>query len=146
MFRRLFARAAPPPSFSPDLGGDDPGRLRAEMQACLDRAGGTLTNVRRAGALSDLFDRLTPAGQRRYVAVLQSLDETAAEATSQRYSRIEEAELFGRSSSKLAILDAFETPRRRMLEQIKSARDGARTITALRAVADDETRKIIDSL
>lgn len=145
-FHRLFGRAAPPPSFSADLGGDDPDRLRAEMQACLNRTGGTLTNVRRAGALSDLFNKLTPDGQRRYIGVLKSLDETAAEATSERYSQIEEAELFGRSSSKLAILDAFETPQRRMLEQIGSARNGARTIAAIRERADDDLKKIINNL
>lgn len=146
LFNRLFGRAPPPPSFSADLGGNDPDRLRAEMQACLNRAGGTLTNIRRATALSDLFNRLTPEGQHTYISVLKSLDETAAEATSERYSQIEEAELFGRSSSKLAILDAFETPQRRMLEQIKSARNGVEAIAALREIGDDELITNIDSL
>jgi hypothetical protein len=146
LFNRLFRRAPPPPSFSVDLDGDDPGRLRAEMLACLNRAGGTLANLRRAGALSDLFNKLTPDGQRRYVDVLTSLDETAAVATSERYSEIEEAELFGRPSSKLAILDAFETPQRRILGQLKATRNGAQTMDAIRQHADDELKKSIDTI
>lgn len=150
LFRRLFAPflapPVPPPVFTPGLGGDDAEHLRLEMQACLNRTGGTLATARRAEALCDLFEKLTPDGQHSYIAVLKSLDATAAVVTSERYSQIEEAELFGRSSSKLAILDAFESPQRRMLGMLKGARNGARTIAALRSVADDDLKLSIDTL
>jgi malonyl-CoA decarboxylase len=149
LFDRLFAsfrKAAPPLTFDPDLSGDDAERLRAEMQACLNRAGGTLANLRRMEALSDLFGRLSPEGRRVYVAVLAALDRKAAETTSERYSEIEEAELFGRSSSKFAILDAFETPRRRMLAMLKGTKNGAGTMADIRAISDDDLTSEIDTL
>jgi hypothetical protein len=150
LFRRLFARflapATPPPVFTADLGGDDTEHLRAEMQTCLNRTGGTLATARRAEALSDLFWKLTPEGCRAYIATLESLDTTAAEVTSERYSQIEEAELFGRSSSKLAILDSFESPQRRMLSMLKGTRNGSATIEKLRSLADEDLKSSIDTL
>lgn len=145
-FKTLFSRPAPTLEFSPDLSGNDPNRLEAEMRACINRIGGTLTNARRANALAGLFQNLTPAGQRQFIAVLTYLDEDAAEQTSERYSQIEEAELFGRSTSKLAILDAFETPRKRMLSQLKSARDGDETLAAIREMADEDLKNEVDNL
>lgn len=150
LFRRLIApfliSRTPSPVFTPDLGGNDPDVLRAEMQACLNRTGGTLTNLRRAEALSGLFGGLTPEGRQRYIATLKSLDTAAATVTAERYSEIEEAELFGRSTSKLAILDSFESPQRRMLTMLKGARNGAGTIEEIRALADDELKLSIDTL
>lgn len=149
LFDRLFSnfrKSVPPPTFTPDLGGEDAERLRAEMQTCLNRAGGTLVNLRRMNALADLFGRLSPEGRGVYVNVLGTLDKKAAKATSERYSEIEEAELFGRSSSKLAILDAFETPQRRILAMLKGTKNGAQTIEEIRAIADDDLKKNIDTL
>jgi hypothetical protein len=149
LFDRIFSsfrKTAPPPIFDLNLAGENAERLRAEMQTCLNRTGGTLTNLRRIHALSDLFDRLTPEGRRKYVSVLGTLDKKAAQATSERYSEIEEAELFGRSSSKLAILDAFETPQRRMLAMLKGTKNGTAVITDIRAIADDELKREIDTL
>lgn len=150
LFRRLFAPflapAVPPPAFTADLGGDDAEHLRIEMQACLNRTGGTLATARRGEALSDLLLKLTPEGCRVFIATLQSLDTTAAEVTSERYSQIEEAELFGRSSSKLAILDSFESPQRRMLGVLKGTRNGSETIEKLKSLADEDLKFSIDTL
>jgi hypothetical protein len=74
------------------------------------------------------------------------LDKKAAEATSERYAEIEEAELLGRSSSKLAILDAFETPQRRMLAMLNGTKNGAATIEDIRAIADESLKNKIDTL
>lgn len=146
MFKRLFARPEPPPTFSPNLGGNDAERLLSEMRDCINRVGGALTNARRANALADLFGKLTPAGQRQFIAVLKRLDDIGAENTADRYSQIEEAELFGRSSSKLAILDAFESPVKRMLWQLQSSRDGAKAIAGIREAGDRSLNEIIDNL
>jgi len=149
LFDRLFPnfrKTVAPPIFDPDLAGNDAERLRTEMQTCLNRAGGTLANLRRINAVADLFHRLTPEGCGVYVNVLGTLDQKAAKATSERYSEIEEAELFGRSSSKLTILDAFDTPQRRMLAMLKGTKNGARTIEGIRALADDSLKREIDIL
>ena len=140
IFAPLFARPAPP-AFTPDLPGDETRVLADEMQACLNRTGGTLATLRRAQALADLFGRLTPSGRQIYIATLKSLDAAGGKSTADRYSEIEEAELFGRSSSKLAMLDAFETPVRRMLTMLIGTKAGSALIAELTEYADEDMRK-----
>ena len=141
----LFARPAPP-RFTPDLPGDETDVLAAEMQACLDRRGGTLMTVRRTEALAELFGNLSPEGKQRYIDVLKSLDAAGGAAAADRYSDIEEAELFGRSSSKLALLDAFETPVRRMLAALNGTENGQAVIAGISDLADEELRSQIKVL
>ena len=123
LFAGLFARSAPP-AFSPDLPNAETAVLAAEMQACLNRSGGALTTIRRAQDIATLFSGLSTEGKRRYVDTLLSLNDTAGKSVSDRYSEIEEAELFGGSASKLAMLDAFETPVRRMLGALNGTENG----------------------
>ena len=149
-FRRLFApllaRPVPPPKFSTDLSGDDPAVLRAEMQACTHRDGGTLATARRAHALAELFGKLTAEGKQIYIGLLIGLDDAAPASAADRYSQIEEAELFGRSSSKLAILDAFERPTRRMLTLLNDSGLGAQMIAEIRAVSPTVLQEDIDKI
>jgi len=149
-FRRLFshllAPPVPPPTFSTDLAGDDPAVLRAEMQACTHRDGGTLATVRRAQALAELFGKLTADGKQIYIDLLIGLDTAAPASAADRYSQIEEAELFGRSSSKLAILDAFERPTRRMLTLLNDSGRGAQVIAEIREVSPTVFQEDIDKI
>ena len=141
----LFARPAPP-SFMPDLPGDETMVLAGEMQACLNRSGGTLATLRRTNALAGLFTGLSADGKLRFIDVLNSLNAAGAKAATDRYSDIEEAELFGRSSSKLAMLDAFETPVRRMLAALNGTTNGPALIAEIRELADDELADQMNSL
>lgn len=136
----LFARPAPP-SFTPDLPGAETDILASEMQACLNRSGGTLMTLQRTKALAGLFAGLSADGKQRYIDVLKSLDASGGKAATDRYSEIEEAELFGRSSSKLAMLDAFETPVRRMLAALNGTTNGPSVIAAIRELADDDIKE-----
>lgn len=145
LFGSLFARPAPP-AFSPDLPDDETEILAAEMQASLNRSGGTLMTVRRTEALAALFPGLSATGKRRYIDVLKSLDAASGKSTSDRYSEIEEAELFGRSTSKLAMLDAFETPVRRMLAALNGTENGPALIAEIRELADEDLLKQLISL
>jgi hypothetical protein len=137
LFVSLFARPAPP-SFSADLPDPEIGTLAAEMQACLDRRGGALATIRRAQAVATLFPALSGTGKRRYVETLKSLNSAGRKSVSERYSEIEETELFGGSTSKLALLDAFETPVRRMLAALNGTENGTALIAEIREIADDE--------
>lgn len=145
IFTSLFARPAPP-SFMPDLPGDETDVLAAEMQACLNRSGGALATVRRTEAIARLFAGLSADGKRRYIETLKSLDAAGGKSASDRYSDIEEAELFGRPSSKLAMLDAFETPVRRMLAALNGSENGPALISKIRELADDELISQMNSL
>lgn len=135
----LFERPAPP-SFTPDLPGAEIEVLAAEMQACLNRSGGALATIRRTAALAGLFRDLSMDGKQRYVETLKSLDAAGGKSAADRYSEIEEAEMFGRSSSKLAMLDAFETPVRRMLAALNGTADGPALIAEIREFSDDDLK------
>lgn len=145
LFGSLFARPAPP-AFTPDLPGDETDTLADEMQACLNRRGGTLTTLRRAEALAGLFAGLSAEGKHKYIETLKSLDAAAGRAVGDRYSDIEEAELFGRPSSKLAMLDAFETPVRRMLAALNGTANGPALISEIREFSDDDLKNLMDNL
>ena len=137
--RKLFAgRARPgrdPAPFSADLGGDDDARVSAALRECLARTGGERATAQRAAGLVRLFIRLSPDGRARFAHILDEMNETDAVDAMSRYSRIEEAELFGRPSSKLAIFDAFEPPRRRLLLHFRDAPGGDAMLTALRDIS-----------
>jgi hypothetical protein len=145
IFASLFARPEPP-SFSPDLPDAETGTLAAEMQACLNRSGGALTTIRRTQAVATLFSGLSAEGKRRYVDTIRSLNDTGGKSVSDRYSEIEEAELFGGSASKLAMLDAFETPVRRMLAALNGTENGAALIAEIRDFGDEELTREIHNL
>ena len=144
-FTSLFARPVAP-TFTPDLAGVETGILATEMQACLNRDGGALATIRRTTSLARLFDGLSADGKRRYVETLKSLDAMGVKSAADRYSEIEEAELFGRSSSKLAILDAFETPVRRMLAALNGTADGPNLIKKIMQYSDESLKKHIRNL
>lgn len=140
LFAGLFARPAPP-AFSPDLPDTETAVLAAEMQACLNRSGGALTTIRRTQGIATLFSGLSAEGKRRYVDTLLSLNDSAGKSVSDRYSEIEEAELFGGSASKLAMLDAFETPVRRMLGALNGTENGPALIAEIGEFGGEEIIK-----
>lgn len=139
LFAALFERPAPP-SFTPDLPGEETEALAAEMQACLNRSGGALATIRRTTALAGLFGDLSMDGKQRYIETLKALDAAGGKSAADRYSEIEEAELFGRSSSKLAMLDAFETPARRMLAALNGTANGPALIAEIKGLSDDDLK------
>ena len=152
--RALLSRilAGPPtrPVMSADLGGDDEARLLADMRACLDD-GSVVGTRRRADALADLYLRLAPPGQARFVRAVGALGDdpgTAAGGLSEpgAFARMEELELFGRASSKLAVLEGLEPPRRRLLKLFAGTARGPEMLDAMRRHADDGLSAEIDRI
>lgn len=145
-FRALLARhlagPASPAPLSPDLRGDDPERLRADMRSVANDAD-RIRAGRRAEALADLHRRLTPEGRARFAAVAGTLD-APVESGADRYARMEEMEYFGRVGDRLALLDGFVPPRRRLLTLLAAAAGGRETLEAIRRDADGEFADEID--
>ena len=108
-----------------------------EMQACLRQTGGVLATRRRIANLVDQYARLDPEHRMGFVKALNCLDD-AQRGSSDHYARLEETELFGRASSKLAIFATLEPPRRQMLTLLNGAKGGPELLLSLRQVADDE--------
>ena len=146
LFARLFGKSPPHLSFSPDIPENERPKLLAELQACAHRRGGTLNNTRRAQALADLFLSLSPAGQQVFADTLNGLNETAHRSTGDRYAEIEEEELFGGSDSKLAVLDMFETPRRRVLSHLRNSNAGPECLLEIRRLSESDLQNDIDEM
>ena len=146
LFSRLFAKSAPLPAFSPDIAGDESSRLAANLRACANRRGGALKNARRAEALTGLFAGLSPTGKRVFAEIIDTLNDDARESMGEQYAEIEEAELFGGSDSKLAVLDMFETPRRRVLNYMSTTVTGPDALRDLREFGGAAMRNEIDSI
>ena len=144
--KRLFSSGQPVATFAPNLAGEDRQRLIAEMKACIERRGGEFKNARRVNALVDLFSKLTDDGKRVYAGIVDGFDEIAKEDIGEKYSKIEEAELFGGSASKLAVLDSFESPRRRLILLLNDTENGQSMLLELATIVSTESQKEINSI
>lgn len=133
-------------SFSADLDGNDPARLREELGKCAAREGGRLATSRRMDALVALFGKLSPAGRARFAEIIERMDEEATDRTGASYSNIEFAEFVGRASSRMAFYDLFERPRRRVVALLADARGGRAMLAALREAAGDALQADIDEI
>ena len=120
-----------------------PEQIVLEMRACLRLTGGVMATRRRIAALVEMFDGLDTKGRQGFADALNRLDE-AHHSSGDQYARLEETELFGRASSKLAILETLEPPRRRMLSLLHGAKGGPALMQTLRQVADDDLSAEID--
>ena len=146
MFKGLFSKHAPALSFSPDIPEQEKAQLLSELKDCANRRGGSLRNARRAKALADLFYALSPTGKEIFANLLAGTNDSAERSAGERYSEIEEAELFGGSDSKLAVLEMFETPRRRLLAHLGTTPGGKDLLHEISALSSPEVCQDISDL
>ncbi|MEE2996502.1 MAG: hypothetical protein VX700_05090 [Pseudomonadota bacterium] len=146
LFKGLFSKNAPTLSFSPDIPEEEKASLLSELNDCANRRGGSLQNARRAKALGDLFNALSPTGKEIFANLLAGTNDSAERSAGERYSEIEEAELFGGSDSKLAVLEMFETPRRRLLAYLGTTPGGRGLLHEISALSPPEVRQDIRDL
>ncbi|HCH56171.1 MAG TPA: hypothetical protein DEV64_03690 [Rhodospirillaceae bacterium] len=146
LFASLFQKKSQPVPFSPDIPPDERPLLLAELTACANRSGGSLKNARRAQALADLFRGLSPAGKKVFADTLGTLNDAASRTSGEQYSEIEEAEFFGGSESKLALLDMFETPRRRILHHLSGTSSGLKILGEISTLSEVDVQKDIDEV
>lgn len=150
LLSRVLAGPPPRPVLAADLGGGDEARVLADMRACLDDASAVGTR-RRADALADLYRRLAPEGQARFVRAVGALGGKSGQAAGGlsepgAFARMEELELFGRASSKLAVLEGLEPPRRRLLNLFAGTPGGPEMLDAMRRHADAGLSAEIDGI
>ena len=143
---RLFGVKAPQTARRPAPAPPGTGPLRAELELCLARHGGALSNARRVDGLVSRHRDATPAALTAFASDLAQLNDGAADRAAAHYSKMEESEFFGRRSSRIALFDAFETPRRRMLAFIRDANGGTDLLQRVRAVAGTELASDIDDI
>lgn len=134
--KRLFGPRPPSFQFSADLPDDEPARLHEVFDDCLSRKGGTLATDRRTKALAELFSKLSPTGKKRFAGEIEARDDTAVQATLNSYAEIEEAELFGRARDRMAIFDALERPRLRLLSMLAATPDGPHILAEIAGISN----------
>ena len=149
MLKYIFRKFFFPPrvatlQFTPDLAGNDRDHLKQEMEACLNRDGGSVRNLKRVEALTELFLQLSPVGQQVYVEVLTGLEDTPTQTSGDTYSKFEEAEMFGGSASKLAVLDVFEPRRRRFISMLRASERGPEALVTIESIGPEDLKKDIE--
>ena len=146
VFKKLFGKKTPRLSFTPNLPEEERTGLLSELKDCANRKGGSLKNARRAESLANLFHSLSPSGKEVFANLVAGLNNDAGRSAGEQYSEIEEAEFFGGSESKLAVLDMFETPRRRLLAHLATASGGKDLLNTISAILPVEAAQDIKDL
>lgn len=139
---RLFRRKAAEPlddDAAPTIASD----WSKAIASCLAVEGGRRATAIRCERLLRAVEVTGTEGLERLAALLSSLNETAAASVGERYVAMEEADLFGNRSARLAMLDVFETPRRRMLALISVCHGGTDLLLEISDIAGPDLGKDI---
>ena len=113
------------------------------IAACLAVEGGRRATAVRCERLLRSVEKEGDEGLGRLAALLSTLNKTSAISVSERYVAMEEADLFGNRSARLAMLDVFETPRRRMIALIAACPGGPDILHKIEEAAGPDLGKDI---
>ena len=146
MFREIFRQKYSAITVSKDLPAQDAERLRKEMLECLHRRGGEREKNLRAIAIAEIFHSLSINGKKTYSNILSTIGDHRSHFKGDDYSQMEEAEFFGKSNMRRAILEIFESPSRRLCDILINTPNGLNCLTAVRKYADKNLEKEIDAV
>jgi malonyl-CoA decarboxylase len=119
--------------FAPDLSGDDPERLAAQMKACLDARGGEVSARARAAALGREYLALSGEGRRRFLKVMADRFGPDRARVDAAIATLATADASARPAAELALRTALEPPRVRLLAQFNALPEGIKFLVDLRA-------------
>ncbi|MBI2239800.1 MAG: malonyl-CoA decarboxylase [Magnetospirillum gryphiswaldense] len=120
-------------SFAPHLPDDDLGRLRDQMQACLDGKGGEVSARARAAALGREYLELSPDGRRRFLKLVAAEFGPDSEAVDQAMEALRQAPPEKRAVVEQRLRQVLEPPRLRLLTQFNALPEGVKFLVDLRA-------------
>jgi malonyl-CoA decarboxylase len=132
------------------LTGDAVGRLREQMQDCLEGRGGEVSARARAAALGQAYLALAPAGRERFLRLLATefdIDHVAVSAACQRLAHVRGDDEKRRIERTLR--QALEPPRTKLLTQFNALPSGVKFLVDMRAelmtfARDDEVLTALD--
>jgi malonyl-CoA decarboxylase len=143
----------------PDLPEDDAQRLRQQMQACLDGAGGEVGARARAAELGRTYLALNQGGRGRFLRVLAEGFDADHAAVDRCCARLAAAKTpADRAAAQQAMRTALTPPRLRLLRQFNALPEGVKFLVdrreeliavagddlALRGLADDLRQLLAD--
>ena len=127
----LRAEGVPP---RPELPADDSARLRAQLRACLDAAGGEVSARARAAELGRSYLALDKAGRERFLRLLADEFSADRRAVDAAIARVQGAPSEGeRWAAERALRGALEPPRVRLLTRFNALDEGVKFLVDMRA-------------
>ena len=121
---------------SADLAEDDRARLRQQMRECLQARGGEVSARARAAELGRTYLSLSPAGRRRFLALMGSdfdVDHKAVAAAAAGLAKIGDGNADSRRQAERALRRALEPGRVKLLTQFNGLPEGVKFLVDLRA-------------
>jgi malonyl-CoA decarboxylase len=121
-------------SMRPDLPGEDVGRLRRQMRACLDVRGGEVSARARAAALGRAYLALDGAGRQRFLGVLAEDFDVVESDVDAAVEALEQAQdPDQRREARRQLRQALVAPRIKLLTQFNSLPEGVKFLVDMRA-------------
>lgn len=118
----------------PALSGDgDVGRLREQMRACLEARGGEVSARARAAALGHTYLGLDELGRGRFLRLLAEDFDADRSTIDAAADALRSAPPHGRPRAELALREALEPPRVKLLTQFNALQQGVKFLVDLRA-------------
>lgn len=117
----------------PDLPPDDVQRVRAQMRACLEAAGGEVSARARAAELGRSYLSLNEAGRTRFLRLLAEDFDTDRQAVDAAIARVQTArEPQVRRKAEQELRRALDAPRLRLLTQFNALSEGVKFLVDMR--------------
>lgn len=120
-------------NIQPALPADDLGRVREQMNACLEAKGGEVSARARAAALGKAYLRLDPEGRRRFLTVMAADFDVDRAAVDAAVEALTKAPAEKRPVAEEALRTALEAPRLRLLTQFNALPNGVKFLVDMRA-------------
>jgi malonyl-CoA decarboxylase len=121
-------------SLRPDLPEEDAAGLKAQMRACLEPRGGEVSARTRAAALGHVYLALDATGRWRFLKILAEEFDVDHELVAHAAQGLLAAEDNGvRRVAELALRQALEPPRVRLLTQFNGLPEGVKFLVDMRA-------------
>ena len=126
--------AAPVRPLRPDLPAEDVQRVREQMRACLEAAGGEVSARARAAELGRSYLSLNEIGRSRFLRLLAEDFDTDSQAVDAAIGRVQAArDPEARRKAEQGLRRALDAPRLRLLTQFNALSEGVKFLVDMRA-------------
>jgi malonyl-CoA decarboxylase len=125
--------AAPVRPLRPDLPAEDGQRVREQMRACLEAAGGEVSARARAAELGRSYLSLNETGRARFLRLLAEDFDTDSQAVDMAMGRVQAArDPEARRKAEQGLRRALDAPRLRLLTQFNALNEGVKFLVDMR--------------
>lgn len=120
-------------TLSGELSDTDKTGLLRWMDSCLEAHGGEVAARNRAAVLGESYLALSPQGRLEFLTLLTEHYDVAPEQVEQAFDQWRNATAQARGSARIALRDALDPPRMKLLTQFTSLPEGVKFLVDMRA-------------